>query len=149
MLVRSLVFLIVFQSLLWNPRVTSAAVTDGPVAGSVITRIPIPRRHGLGTVRFPISHTQSEAQVWFEQGVALLHGDDRAGADRSFFQAVRSEPDCPMAWWGLAIANEEDRPLAAHFIRQAAMRQATAQPMTVSRLSTRTIWRPTRFSPGN
>lgn len=128
MLVRSLVFLIVFQSLLWNPRVTSAAVTDGPVAGSVITRIPIPRRHGLGTVRFPISHTQSEAQVWFEQGVALLHGDDRAGADRSFLQAVRSEPDCPMAWWGLAIANEEDRPLAAHFIRQAAMRQATATP---------------------
>lgn len=128
MLVRSLVILIAFQGLLWSPQISRAADTDGPVAGSVITRIPILRRDGLGTVRFPISHMHPETQDWFEQGVALLHGDDRAGADRSFFQAVRSEPDCAMAWWGLAIANEEDRSLAAHFIRQAALRQATATP---------------------
>lgn len=128
MLVRSCVILLAFQSWLWNAPMAIAADTDGPVAGNVITRIPIPRRDGLGTVRFPISHTQPETQVWFEQGVALLHGGDRSGADRSFFQAVRTEPDCAMAWWGLAIANEEDRPLAAHFIRRAALRQATATP---------------------
>jgi peroxiredoxin len=128
MLVRSLVFLMAFQSWLWNARMARAADTDGPIAGNVITRIPIPRRDGLGAVRFPISHTQPETQVWFEQGVALLHGDDRSGADRSFFQAIRTEPDCAMAWWGLAIANEDDRPLADHFIRQAALRQAAVTP---------------------
>ena len=64
-------------------------------------------REGVGTIDFPISTISPEAQKFFNQGVALLFGLDSAAAERSFREALISEPDHPMVFWGLAMANEQ------------------------------------------
>lgn len=116
---------IVFVAWIGSVHFVFAADADGPVAGTRITRLPISLRPGIGRVRFPITCRLPDTQLYFEQGVALLHGDDRSGADRSFYQSLRLEPDCAMAWWGLAIAHEDDLTLAAYYADQAAQRQSS------------------------
>lgn len=50
--------------------------------------------------------TQSpEAQQWFDQGLQLLYGFDHAAAACAFSQATKLDPQCAMAWWGLAYAH--------------------------------------------
>jgi tetratricopeptide (TPR) repeat protein len=43
-------------------------------------------------------------QKYFNQGLAFLFSFNHAGADRSFRAAIASDPTCPMAYWGLAMA---------------------------------------------
>lgn len=60
--------------------------------------------HELGEVDFPVS-CNAEAQTQIETGVAQLHHMmyDRA---RPLFQAAtKADPDCAMAWWGLAMTH--------------------------------------------
>ena len=61
----------------------------------------------VGTIDFPISTNSTEAQAFFNQGVALLFGLDSPAAERSFRQALNFEPNHPMVFWGLALANEQ------------------------------------------
>ena len=58
---------------------------------------------GLGTVHFPVSCTP-EAQNIFEHGVALLHSFWYDQAERTFSQALRTDPACTMAYWGIAMS---------------------------------------------
>ncbi len=46
-----------------------------------------------------------EAQAWFDQGIQLLYGFNHDEAIRSFQMAADIDPDCAMAWWGVAYAN--------------------------------------------
>lgn len=46
-----------------------------------------------------------EAQRWFDQGIQLLYGFNHDEAIRSFQTAADIDPDCAMAWWGVAYAN--------------------------------------------
>jgi tetratricopeptide (TPR) repeat protein len=59
---------------------------------------------GLGDHHHPISTTNAQTQVYFDQGVKLLFGFNHAEAIRSFREAARLDPDCAMCWWGMAIA---------------------------------------------
>ena len=61
---------------------------------------PAPMR--LGTVRFPTS-CSAAAQPDFTMGVALLHSFAFSFADSAFARALRADPDCAMAWWGLSL----------------------------------------------
>lgn len=70
-------------------------------------------------VSFPISGAAPGAQRCFDQGVACLHSGDLQVADWWFAAARKQSPDCAMAWWGLALANEADRPLARYYLQQA------------------------------
>jgi tetratricopeptide (TPR) repeat protein len=74
---------------------------------------------GLGSVDFPITCVQRDTQHYFNQAVALLHAFDSAQADQFFNVASRLDPDCAMAWWGLAVANLENPKLATEFARRA------------------------------
>lgn len=55
------------------------------------------------TVDFPIS-CSSEAQKQFSHGVALLHHMQYAEAEKSFLEVAGTDPDCAMAYWGIAMA---------------------------------------------
>lgn len=74
---------------------------------------------GLGRSRFPISTSVPEAQAFFNQGIDQLHGFWYFEAERSFRQVVVLDPECAMAYWGLAMANVNNDDRAKEFVRTA------------------------------
>jgi tetratricopeptide (TPR) repeat protein len=56
---------------------------------------------GIGNSHITIK-ANPEAQVWFDQGLTLLHDFWDYEAARAFEQAVRTDPNCAMCYWGLA-----------------------------------------------
>jgi tetratricopeptide (TPR) repeat protein len=65
----------------------------------------VPLFQGLGRYRRRVTTQSSEAQRYFDQGLAFLHAFNHDEAIRSFEEAGRLDPDCAMAWWGVAFAN--------------------------------------------
>src|SRR5712692_9095413 len=59
---------------------------------------------GLGDVRHPVSTASSDAQRFFDQGLALVYGFNHAEAVRSFKHAAELDPQSAMAYWGIALA---------------------------------------------
>jgi tetratricopeptide (TPR) repeat protein len=59
----------------------------------------------FGTYHRPILTESTEAQLWFDQGLQLLYGFNHDEAIRAFTMAAEADPQCPMAWWGVAYAN--------------------------------------------
>jgi len=60
---------------------------------------------GFGGYERTVSTDSREAQRWFNQGIQLLYGFNHDEAIRSFRQAAAVDPDCAMAWWGVAYAS--------------------------------------------
>ncbi|HIB50618.1 MAG TPA: hypothetical protein EYO40_04985 [Phycisphaerales bacterium] len=58
----------------------------------------------LGNHRRIISTNSEEARKWFNQGLALMFGFNFDGAIASFRQATVYDPNCAMAWWGIAYS---------------------------------------------
>jgi tetratricopeptide (TPR) repeat protein len=67
--------------------------------------VPPLRYTGLGDFTRPVSTRSADAQGWFDQGIAFMYAFNHDEAIRSFGQAAAVDPDCAMAWWGIAIAN--------------------------------------------
>ena len=74
---------------------------------------------GMGRVRSPITTNKQEAQLFFTQGVSQLHGFWYFEAERSFRQAAMLDPNCAMAYWGMAVANRNNVERAKKFINSA------------------------------
>jgi tetratricopeptide (TPR) repeat protein len=55
---------------------------------------------GIGNVHMQITATP-EAQMWFDQGLNLLHDFWDYESARAFEQAIRVDPQCAMCYWGL------------------------------------------------
>ena len=64
-------------------------------------KLPRPvRMSGIGNAHMEITATP-EAQMWFNQGLNLLHDFWEYEAARAFEQGVRVDPQCAMCYWGL------------------------------------------------
>jgi len=94
-------------TLLCAALVGAAALTTG-----CATRIawdetdgPLNRYEGFGGYERSITTSSAEAQEWFNQGIQLLYGYNHDEAIRSFRKAAEVDPDCAMAWWGVAYAS--------------------------------------------
>ncbi len=74
---------------------------------------------GTGRVHFPITTASREAQRFFDQGIGQLHGFWYFEAERSFRQVAALEPQCAMAYWGMAMANNNNAKRARGFIEKA------------------------------
>src|SRR5437879_1195340 len=59
---------------------------------------------GLGEVHHAVSTKNPEAQRFFDQGLALIYGFNHEEALRSFQRAADLDPECAMAYWGIALA---------------------------------------------
>jgi peroxiredoxin/tetratricopeptide (TPR) repeat protein len=70
-------------------------------------------------VHLPVAGLSAEAQAFFDQGVTQLHGFWYFEAERSFRQVALLQPGCAMAYWGMAMANVEQKPRAAGLIAHA------------------------------
>lgn len=60
------------------------------------------RMEGIGKAHFPITTKVPEVQEWFDQGNALLQSFWYEEAERSFRWCLKLDPECAMAYWGLA-----------------------------------------------
>jgi len=60
---------------------------------------------GVGNVHFPVTTSSSLAQKFFDQGVNLLYCFSWYEAERSFRQAAHIDPECAMAYWGMAMCD--------------------------------------------
>ncbi len=63
-----------------------------------------PLYEGLGSYSRKITTDSPEAQRYFDQGLAFLHGFNQSAAIRAFQQAAEIDPECAMAHWGIALA---------------------------------------------
>ena len=80
------------------------------------------RMEGIGNVHFPITTSVPEVQEWFDQGVALLHNFWDYEAERAFRWCVKLDPECAMAYWGLALSVQEDEERFESFLAEALER---------------------------
>ncbi len=60
---------------------------------------------GFGGYHRTVTTSVAEAQQAFDQGIQLLYGFNHDEAIRSFQYAASLDPDCAMAWWGVAYAH--------------------------------------------
>jgi tetratricopeptide (TPR) repeat protein len=73
------------------------------IGGSVKPEVPLFR--GLGKHHRAVTTVSKEAQRYFDQGLTFIYAFNHDEAIRSFRQALVYDPDCAMAWWGIACAN--------------------------------------------
>jgi peroxiredoxin/tetratricopeptide (TPR) repeat protein len=89
------------------------------------------RMEGIGKTHFPITTKVPEVQEWFDQGNTLLHSFWYEEAERSFRWCLKLDPECAMAYWGLARCGGIDAAEGnryADFLKQAVRRKATVSP---------------------
>jgi len=87
---------------------------DGPRQRAVLLE-------GMGKVVFPVTTAIGDAQRFVTQGVAQLHVFYYLEAERSFRQAAKLDPGCPMAYWGMAMANVNNPKRAKGFLKSALL----------------------------
>ncbi len=97
------------------------AFNDGPRSAAYLMS-------GMGNVNFTITTASPLAQRFFNQGIAQLHGFWYFEAERSFRQASAIDPGCAMNYWGMALANANNRGRAQKFIEEAKKRRTQASP---------------------
>ena len=69
-------------------------------------------------IDFTVATESEEAQAFFTQGLGQLHGFWYFESERSFRQVAALDPDCAMAYWGMAMANVDNKERAADFCRK-------------------------------
>ncbi len=95
---------------------------------------------GLAAVHFPVSTKVPDAQRFFDQGVAQLHGFWYFEAERSFRQVLVLDPECAMAYWGLAMANANNDQRAKSFSESAVKLKSGASPREVKWIDALAAW---------
>ena len=60
---------------------------------------------GLGSHRRTITTDSDEARQYLDQGLIWAYSFNHDEAVRSFRKAARLDPDCAMAWWGVALCS--------------------------------------------
>ena len=84
----------------------SAAPTATPSSAAPSSAVPssvAALEERLGTVSFPVS-CKPTSQPYFNRGVALLHDFWYSEAKIQFEQIVKTDPQCAMAHWGIAMS---------------------------------------------
>jgi peroxiredoxin len=100
------------------------AFNEGPRGAAVLMQ-------GMPAVHFPITSTNTSAQAFFDQGVGQLHGFWYFEAERSFRQVALLDPNCAMAFWGMAMANVNNPGRAKDFIERAVSLKSQASEREV------------------
>jgi tetratricopeptide (TPR) repeat protein len=87
----------------------------------------------------PITTKSTEAQAFFNQGLALMHSFWFYEADRSFERAAQLDPDCAMANWGIAMSdvNEERRNAALKRAKELAPKVTEREQLYIAAVEAR------------
>lgn len=76
-----------------------------PAAPSAAASHRQPLFDGLGQYGRRVRTTDPLAQQYFDQGLTLAYAFNHDEAIRSFEAATQVDPQCAMAWWGVALCN--------------------------------------------
>lgn len=76
----------------------------------------------MGSISFPTSTENENAQLFIEQGILQLHGFWYLESERSFRQASKLDPNLAIAYWGMAMANQNNATRARGFLDEALSR---------------------------
>ena len=108
----------------------SSGVEETPEADGTLA----PLHEGMGTARIEITTSSELAQTYFDQGLRLGYGFWWPEARRSMEEAIRQDPEAPMAYWGKAWAygpyinngnpSARDREAAWEAIQEALARKS-------------------------
>ncbi|QBF31752.1 tetratricopeptide repeat protein [Thalassococcus sp. S3] len=60
--------------------------------------------YDLGSYSWPVSTASPEAQTWFDRGLNWTYGFNHQEAIACFTRALKHDPNCAMAYWGIAYA---------------------------------------------
>ena len=60
---------------------------------------------GMGRHVRPVTTENMEAQAYFDQALTWTYAFNHDEAIRSYSRAAELDPDCAMAWWGIALCN--------------------------------------------
>jgi len=63
----------------------------------------VPLYTGLGSLAFPITTRNAQAQAYFNQGMRLSFAFNHAEAQRAFHVAQKADPNCAACFWGEAL----------------------------------------------
>jgi len=86
------------------------------------------RMKDTGRIKFAVTTANDDAQKYFNQGVGELHGFWYYEAERSFRQAASADPQCAMAYWGMAMANINNAKRAREFmVKAVALRETVSE----------------------
>src|SRR6266550_8019025 len=96
-----------------------------------------PLYEGLGTTGRKVTAANPEAEKYAVQGIKFLYGFSHGAAIRSFEQAIKLDPTCAMAYWGIAYANGPHvnfplvpRPMAEAAWKNLQLAKANAEKCT-------------------
>jgi tetratricopeptide (TPR) repeat protein len=119
------------------------------LAATASEKLPGPIFDGLGNIQHPVTTDSKQAQRYFDQGIRLVFGFNHKEAIRSFRSAAYLDPECAMAYWGIAYAygphvnkpmDASDTTNAWAAMQQAVSHQSQASPKEqayISALTTR------------
>ncbi|WP_442510692.1 tetratricopeptide repeat protein [Novipirellula sp. SH528] len=83
-----------------SPSSSPGAISDTTPPGA-----QTPLLVGITVHHREITTDSAEAQRYFDQGLNLAYAFNHDEAIRSFQEATRQDPECGMAWWGIALCN--------------------------------------------
>lgn len=82
-------------------------------------KLPAPEKlSGIGNAHIKIT-ASPEAQMWFDQGLNLLHDFWDYESVRAFVQGTRTDPNCAMCYWGIYHAELFTHSNAKYYAKQA------------------------------
>jgi tetratricopeptide (TPR) repeat protein len=85
-------------------------------------KLPPPQKlSGIGNAHIRITATP-EAQMWFDQGLNLLHDFWDYESLRAFEQSVRVDPQCAMCYWGIYHAETFAHSNSKYYAKQALIK---------------------------
>lgn len=82
--------------------------------------------YDLGPYSSPVSTSDPQAQLWFDRGLIWTYGYNHQEAVVCFRRALEHDPDCAMAWWGVAYAAGPNYNMPWHLFDDAGRAEALA-----------------------
>lgn len=82
--------------------------------------------YNLGPYSRAVTTDSEEAQTWFDRGLNWVYGYNHGEAARCFSKATKADPDCAMAYWGIAYAIGPNYNMQWHHFDEEGKRKAVA-----------------------
>jgi len=95
--------LVVFGTIHLDPVALGETAPQNDLQSAAVPGQIAPRLQTLGNHKFPVTTSSPRAQLFINQGMMLTYGFNHAEAARSFREAARLDPECAMAYWGMAL----------------------------------------------
>ncbi len=91
--------------------------------------------YDLGSYHRAVSTTSPEAQLWFDRGLIWCYGFNHEEAIACFKKAAEIDPDCAMAYWGVAYAAGPNYNKPWEAFTEADLTQSLAQAYTATQMA--------------